>query len=61
MNGQQMHRAGLSRITTVPPDRGYHAAQFLGTPPSTVPAVLDRSLFIAGSQARPVASPPESR
>ncbi|MGP5081445.1 hypothetical protein ACTXJ8_06505 [Corynebacterium variabile] len=39
------NRSGLARITSTPPDPGYHAGQFLGAPPPTVPAVLDRSLF----------------
>lgn len=39
------NRSGVARITSTPPDPGYHAGQFLGAPPPTVPAVLDRSLF----------------
>jgi hypothetical protein len=45
------NRSGLARITSTPPDPGYHASQFLGTPPPTVPAVLDRSLFGAAPGA----------
>lgn len=49
----QTPRSGLARITSVPPETGYHAGQFLGTPPVTVPAVLDRRLFEPVSGARP--------
>ena len=45
------NRSGLARITSTPPDPGYHAGQFLGAPPPTVPAVLDRSLFSAAPGA----------
>lgn len=50
------NRPGLARITAIPPDPGYHAGQFLGAPPPTVPAVLDRSLFAAAPLTGPVAS-----
>lgn len=48
----QTPRSGLARITSTPPDPGYHAGQFLGAPPPTVPAVLDRSLLEPVSGAR---------
>lgn len=38
-------RTGIARITSTPPAPGYHADQFLGAAPPTVPPVLDSSLF----------------
>lgn len=52
------YRSGLARITTVAPVAGYHTAQFLGSPPATVPPVLDRALF---SAAAPSALSPSPR
>ncbi|AGP31432.1 hypothetical protein [Corynebacterium terpenotabidum] len=62
----QNRRSGLARITSSPPETGYHAAQFLGAPPETVPAVLDRRLVdprdaSAGSGAGPVTPTGRSR
>ncbi|WP_297007041.1 hypothetical protein [uncultured Corynebacterium sp.] len=60
-------RSGLARITSTPADPGYHAGQFLGPPPPTVPAVLDRRLFstapgaVDASGAQPVAPPRSAR
>ncbi|AWT25550.1 hypothetical protein [Corynebacterium provencense] len=50
--GMSGRRAGLARIISVPPVPDYHARLFLGSPPPTVPPVLDRSLFTPASGAR---------